>query len=91
MIIHVQWFLGDNIFYGNGLDRELKQAIINAKNDIATIFGYQVKDPERFGIMELDSQNNVISVEEKPKNQNLIMQLLDYIFIQKEFLKSPKS
>jgi len=60
--------LGDNIFYGNGLSRELKQASINAKNGVATIFGYQVKDPQRFGIMELDSQNNVISVEEKPEH-----------------------
>ena len=59
--------LGDNIFYGNGLSKELKQASINAKNGMATIFGYQVKDPERFGIMELDGKNNVISVEEKPK------------------------
>ena len=59
--------LGDNIFYGNGLKRELNQAIINAQNGIATIFGYQVKDPERFGIMELDSNNNVLSVEEKPE------------------------
>ena len=59
--------LGDNIFYGSGLSRELRQASINAKNGIATIFGYQVKDPQRFGIMELDAQNNVISVEEKPE------------------------
>ena len=58
--------LGDNIFYGNGLKEELHQAAINAKNGYATIFGYQVKDPERFGIMELDKNNNVISVEEKP-------------------------
>ena len=58
--------LGDNIFYGNGLKEELNQAAINAQNGLATIFGYQVKDPERFGIMELDSNNNVLSVEEKP-------------------------
>lgn len=58
--------LGDNIFYGNGLKEELYQASINAKNGYATIFGYQVKDPERFGIMELDNNNNVLSVEEKP-------------------------
>ena len=58
--------LGDNIFYGSGLKKELNQAIINAENNIATIFGYQVKDPQRFGIMELDSNNNVLSVEEKP-------------------------
>lgn len=60
--------LGDNIFYGSGLKKELNQAIINAKNNIATIFGYQVKDPERFGIMELDGDKNVLSVEEKPEN-----------------------
>lgn len=58
--------LGDNIFYGNGLDDELYQACLNAKHGYATIFGYQVKDPERFGIMELDHHNNVVSVEEKP-------------------------
>ena len=60
--------LGDNIFYGNGLEDLLIQARNNAYNGNATIFGYQVKDPERFGIMELDQNNNVISVEEKPKN-----------------------
>lgn len=60
--------LGDNIFYGNGFEELLIQARNNAYNGSATIFGYQVKDPERFGIMELDQNNNVISVEEKPKN-----------------------
>ena len=58
--------LGDNIFYGSGLKKELTQAAINANNGYATIFGYEVKDPERFGIMELDENNNVLSVEEKP-------------------------
>lgn len=58
--------LGDNIFYGNGLIKELKEAVINTTNNYATIFGYQVKDPERFGIMELDENKNVLSVEEKP-------------------------
>ena len=58
--------LGDNIFYGSGLNDILKNAVNNAKNGQATIFGYQVKDPERFGIMEIDKDNNVLSVEEKP-------------------------
>ena len=58
--------LGDNIFYGNGLEDVLKEAVKNAHDGYATIFGYQVKDPERFGIMEIDSNNNVVSVEEKP-------------------------
>ena len=58
--------LGDNIFYGNGFADLLKEAVNNAEEGYATIFGNQVKDPERFGIMELDG-NKVISVEEKPK------------------------
>ncbi len=60
--------LGDNIFYGSGLKNELNQAVINANNGYTTIFGYEVKDPTRFGIMELDENNNVLSVEEKPEN-----------------------
>jgi len=63
--------LGDNIFHGNGLEQLLKEAINNAYNDKATIFGYQVKDPERFGIMEIDKSESgtyVISVEEKPEH-----------------------
>ena len=63
--------LGDNIFYGNGLRDVLKEAVSNARNGSATIFGYQVKDPERFGIMEIDESESgtyVVSVEEKPKH-----------------------
>ena len=59
--------LGDNIFYGNGLVEKLQNARKNAENGYATIFGYQVKDPERFGIMEVDENEKVISVEEKPE------------------------
>lgn len=58
--------LGDNIFFGNNLTALLQNAVKNAESGNATIFGYEVKDPERFGIMELDKDNNVISVEEKP-------------------------
>lgn len=58
--------LGDNIFYGNGFIEELKKARENADNGYATIFGYQVDDPERFGVMEFDKDRNVIGVEEKP-------------------------
>ena len=60
--------LGDNIFYGNGFNQNLERAMKNAEEGYATIFGNQVKDPERFGIMELDKNNNVLSVEEKPQN-----------------------
>lgn len=59
--------LGDNIFYGNGMIEDLKEARTNAEEGYATIFGYQVKDPERFGVMEFDKNNHVIGVEEKPK------------------------
>ena len=60
--------LGDNIFYGNGLTKALKRAKENAENGRATIFGYYVNDPERFGIVEFDENGKVLSVEEKPKN-----------------------
>ena len=59
--------LGDNVFYGNGLTHLLSQAVQNAENGKATIFGYYVPDPERFGIMELDEKLNVLSLEEKPR------------------------
>lgn len=59
--------LGDNIFYGNGFSRTLRAASENAENGRATIFGYYVHDPERFGIVEFDDQGKVLSVEEKPK------------------------
>lgn len=60
--------LGDNIFYGNGFGAHLRAAAANAEGGKATIFGYYVNDPERFGIMELDENENILSVEEKPKN-----------------------
>ncbi|MBQ8891812.1 MAG: glucose-1-phosphate thymidylyltransferase RfbA [Bacilli bacterium] len=58
--------LGDNIYFGNDFESLLEDARVNAENGKASIFGYQVRDPERFGIMELDKNNNVLSVEEKP-------------------------
>ena len=59
--------LGDNIFYGGGLGDKLKRAAENAVNGLATIFGYYVNDPHRFGIMELDENERILSVEEKPQ------------------------
>ncbi len=58
--------LGDNIFYGNGLTRLLKEAVEATKQGMATIFGYYVNDPKRFGVVEFDN-GKVISIEEKPK------------------------
>lgn len=60
--------LGDNIFYGNGFGKILREAVENAeKNRRASVFGYYVEDPERFGVVEFDESGKVISVEEKPK------------------------
>lgn len=59
--------LGDNIFWGQGFRPKLKQAVTNALNGQgATVFGYQVKDPERFGVVEFDEKQHAISIEEKP-------------------------
>ncbi|MBR2548488.1 MAG: glucose-1-phosphate thymidylyltransferase RfbA [Saccharofermentans sp.] len=60
--------LGDNIFYGGGFSSFLRDAVRNAENGDATIFGYYVNDPERFGIMEFDENMNILSVEEKPEH-----------------------
>jgi len=61
--------LGDNIFYGNGFRKILTAAVENAENNNrATLFGYYVNDPERFGIVEFDKNGKVLSVEEKPEN-----------------------
>jgi len=60
--------LGDNIFYGNGFSGILKEAVRNAQAGRATIFGYHVPDPERFGVVDFDENGKVLSVEEKPAN-----------------------
>lgn len=61
--------LGDNIFYGNGLSRHLKNAVKRAEQEGgATVFGYYVDDPERFGVVEFDDDLNAISIEEKPEH-----------------------
>lgn len=61
--------LGDNIFYGNGLGRHLRRAVNDAETKSgATVFGYHVDDPERFGVVEFDEEFNAISIEEKPEH-----------------------
>ena len=60
--------LGDNIFYGQSFTRMLKEAVDKAENEQkATVFGYYVNDPERYGVAEFDADGNVLSIEEKPK------------------------
>ena len=60
--------LGDNIFYGGWFRKNLSEAVKNAQNGYATIFGYYVTDPRKFGVVAFDKEKNIISVEEKPKN-----------------------
>ena len=60
--------LGDNIFYGSGFSGMLKNAKKNIANGKSTVFGYYVKDPERYGVAKFDKKGNVISLDEKPKN-----------------------
>lgn len=59
--------LGDNIFYGHGFSQMLRSAVADAEKGMATIFGYYVNDPERYGVAEIDATGKVISLEEKPK------------------------
>jgi len=60
--------LGDNIFYGHGLPEMLSSAVENTDKGLATVFGYHVNDPERYGVVEFDSKGLAISIEEKPNN-----------------------
>lgn len=59
--------LGDNIYYGHDLSKMLENAVQNAKNNQATVFGYHVNDPERYGVAEFDENGTVVSLEEKPE------------------------
>ncbi|MBO5611795.1 MAG: glucose-1-phosphate thymidylyltransferase RfbA [Prevotella sp.] len=59
--------LGDNIFYGAGFTGLLRQSVKNAEQNMATVFGYYVNDPERYGVAEFDNDGNCLSIEEKPK------------------------
>ena len=60
--------LGDNIFHGVNFEKVLKQSVLNAEEGNATVFGYWVNDPERYGVAEFDSEGNCLSIEEKPEH-----------------------
>jgi len=82
--------LGDNIFYGNGFKPLLRAAIQDAENGKSTIFGYYVNDPERFGVVEFDGDNKVISVQEKPKSPKSNYAITGLYFYDKRVVKFAK-
>lgn len=83
--------LGDNIFYGNGFSSILKQAAANAQQGRATVFGYHVEDPERFGIVEFDDEGRVVSVEEKPEHPKSNYAITGLYFYDKNVVEYAKS
>lgn len=85
---HVALVLGDNIYHGPGLSAMLQRAA--SKESGATVFGYQVKDPERFGVVEFDTDMNAISIEENQRNLSLIMLSQVFISMITMWLKSLK-
>ena len=82
--------LGDNIFYGNGLKHALKRAVENSSKGIATVFGYYVTDPERFGVVEFDKNGKAISIEEKPKIPKSNYAVTGLYFYDNEVVKKAK-
>ena len=82
--------LGDNIFYGNGFSKILKDAAENSEKGRATVFGYHVEDPQRFGIVEFDKDGKVISVEEKPENPKSNYAITGLYFYDKDVVEYAK-
>ena len=79
--------LGDNIFYGSGFTDQLKNAVRNAEEGKATVFGYWVSDPERYGVAEFDKEGNCLSIEEKPVPSQTML-LWDFTSILIRLLRS---
>jgi len=89
---NVAMILGDNIYYGNGFGTLLREAVESAeKNKRATVFGYYVNDPERFGVVEFDKNSKVISIEEKPKNPKSNYAVTGLYFYPSDVAKKAKS
>lgn len=83
--------LGDNIFYGNGLSYKLKQAVKNAQQGFSTIFGYYMKDPRAFGVVEFDNENTILSLEEKPINPKSNYIITGLYFYNSDVVKNAKT
>ena len=81
--------LGDNIFYGKGLDILMQEAIKSSKE--ATVFGYRVKDPQRYGVIEFDDERKVISIEEKPQRPKSDKALVGLYFYPNEVIEIAKN
>jgi len=83
--------LGDNIFYGNGFGRHLRRAVANAEQfGGATVFGYYVDDPERFGVVEFDEQGHAVSIEEKPTHPKSNYAVTGLYFYDKDVCEKAK-
>ncbi len=82
--------LGDNIFYGNGLKNALNRAVSNSIKGIATVFGYYVPDPERFGVVEFNKEGKALSIEEKPTNPKSNYAVTGLYFYDNEVVKKAK-
>ena len=83
--------LGDNIFYGSGFSGMLKSASKNILKGKSTVFGYYVKDPQRFGVAEFDNKGNVISIEEKPENPKSNYAVVGLYFYTNEVIQIAKN
>lgn len=83
--------LGDNIFYGQSFSRMLKEAVVNVKQQKATVFGYYVTDPERYGVAEFDVNGNVLSIEEKPAKPKSNYAVVGLYFYPNKVVKMAKS
>jgi glucose-1-phosphate thymidylyltransferase len=83
--------LGDNIFYGSGFSGMLKNAKKNISKGKSTVFGYYVKDPERFGVAEFDNKGNVISLQEKPENPKSNYAVVGLYFYTNEVIQIAKN
>lgn len=83
--------LGDNIFYGNGLSNILHEAIKNTENNKSVIFGYNVSDPERYGVATFDNELNVTSIEEKPINPKSNYAVVGLYFYPNEVINIAKT